>query len=139
MKRILFVASFAAILAACGGQAQAQDLSATLAGQVAISPTKTVDITTAREIGMNPGNQYVIDRTGVRHPANFGHPSVIYLSGYFAQFAQYAPGVFRNVTQTNSIECSPGGSLTTWANGAQEVTPDGCAFSDSVKARARRG
>lgn len=118
--------------------AQAQNQGVTLAAQVAISPTKTVDIANAREIGTNGGNHYVIDRNGVKHVGTFANLSVLYGSAAFQNYAQVSPGVWRNLTQTNAIECTQGGSMTTWANGTADTINDGCAFASSVYYRARR-
>ena len=136
-----FFKSFAiatAVLLSVATSAQAQYQTLTLAAQVAISPTKTVDIDSAREVSTVAGNNYVIDRNGVKHTGVFANVSVVYGSPAFQNYVQVSNGVWRNLTQTTAVECTQGGSVTTWANGTSETVNDGCAFASAVYYRARR-
>lgn len=129
-------AILAAVLFASIGAAQAQDQGVTLAAQVQVSPSKTMDISHARYINTTPGNQYIIDGNGNKHAATFRSLASIFNNTTFYNFQRVSGDLYQNVSASISIDCA-NGTLITWNNGSVELRNDGCAFNDSVKVRSR--
>lgn len=138
MKRILlplFAAALTILTACGGGNVQAQ----TLANQVQISPTKTVDIANARFINLQPGNVYIQDRNGVTHYGVINSMSVLTTTEAFKNYFEFSNKLLINMTQTSAIECSKDtGTVITWADGRTQAVNDGCAFAERVKYNSHR-
>lgn len=136
MKSTFFKsAALAAALFASIGAAQAQQFGA--ASQIVMSPTKTVDMAHARFVSTQPGNQYIIDRLGVKHVGTFRNIEAVTYSSAFREYTKFSQDLYINLSSTNSVDCVGNNSVITWALGDQQIVADGCAFSYNVRALSR--
>lgn len=137
LKSLKFAgALLASVLLLASAGAQAQQVPAT--NQIVVSSTKTMDLLNARYVSITAGNQYIVDANGTQHAAAFPNVQAVTFAPAFANYIVYSPGVYVNLSKTISTDCVSSTSVISWANGTQTVLPDGCAFSDNVKAFARR-
>ena len=139
MKRILNTAILAAsfaLLAACGGQVQAQ--TNTLGSQIRLSAGASINVSAVRYISVAPGNQYVIDRTGRKLPMPLVSVTQVTSTVAFPEMALIAPDLYANLAETIRVYCDPQqGSIIEWLNGAAEPRADGCAFAYRVESFSR--
>lgn len=134
---VMLIAS-AMALAACGGQAHAEQRS--LSGQVILNATETVDISRAIYIDINPSASVVIDQNGGVHNGAFATPEDLTGSTYVQQFYN-VPGTtsYYNMTQVSTVVCQNGtASVINWLTRPAQVVNDNCAFANGVRAYSRR-
>ena len=112
MKRILKFFLGAVIASASIGAAQAQQTG--LASQVVLSATKTVDISNARFVSTKAGNQYVIDRLGVKHVGTFPNVAAVTYSQAWRDYVKVGDDLYANMSSVNWVDCVQSNSVVAW-------------------------
>lgn len=137
LKRICILAAVALSLAACGGQAFAQQTQAS--NQAQCTATKSVDLASARKVNIsNLAAVKVTDYAGTVHTCQFSNPNVF----TFADAAKnYKLNVntndYVNLSQTTSVDCVASQTVVAWHSGSESI-PDSCSFSSAVYSYSRR-
>lgn len=137
MKTMFKIAAcaFVASLAACGGQARAQSL----ANQVKVSATASMDISHARAINVTTDGAYIVDQSGAQRAVVFDNLTAVTNNQFFtSNYLRVSGNLYYNATAANIYDCVGSNSTITWGNGQQQAIADGCAISDTFKAYARR-
>lgn len=135
MKRIFAITALA-ILAACGGQAHAQQQTGILTSQIPLRGAgqgNTFDAATARYIHFAQNDPYIIDADGIRVNGSFSL-SKLQAMPLWKGYISVTPFLYINTVGAR-FTCNPGtnyATVITYAGHGSESRPDNCSLYTRV-------